>query len=216
MNPTMMIESVTAASGETPARLIETMAAVAPAAVSAEEDASPPAITPFASAVIAGARPNVEAEADRAEVQQRLLCEQQTALVLARANAEQARRVATSQRGFITLLLANMTQPCFALDEEGSVIFWNEALAAWSALPTAQATGKAVNALFCPKTGELLARHVRQFFAACQEANAEVRPVHLGPLSVFPDRAAGRLTLLPRYHLDGCMESVIILVAPTE
>lgn len=136
--------------------------------------------------------------------------ETEYALAIQRATAEQARRVAQQQRLFLDRLLTHLAQPCFVLDREARILFWNVAAEDWTRLSAAEATGSVLMELFCPQAQSRLKK---AFHAVLTETDQEAFALP-GTLALLCGATAAQLTLLPLRRIADYVELVVVLAIP--
>jgi PAS domain-containing protein len=191
--------------------------AAAPASPASEEIAAGASETARTLTAQAHVQAVTEAACLEAVSLRQQLQEAQASARLLRANAEQARRVAESLRGFHEMLLVSIAQPCFALDRSGQVIGWNPALERWSGLARTEQEYKPLDAPICSFVRNFLDRARRSLLARRKTTGSPrfPQPITLqGPLAFLPEREAEQITLLPLFRIPGTLEAVVVLLQP--
>jgi PAS domain-containing protein len=132
-----------------------------------------------------------------------------------RATAEQARRVADCLEVCHDSLLTQINQPCFTLHQDGTIQYWNPAMARWTAQAAGVVQGTSLSRLVGEETGKQIERACKLALTAI-ESSTGAQSAHVfslpGPL-LFGGVEATRLTLLPRFRVPGCVEAFLILVS---
>lgn len=148
---------------------------------------------------------------DESERLQRQLQEMRTIAAVQRANAEHARRMVACLQSFQQSLLESLAQPCYLLDNDGCVMFWNRAMADWTGISVQQAFGRPLSELASP-TGyaQLAAAHDA---ARCQGENERVDVVTATETGCFlAGRRFEQVTVLPLCRIPGTVEATFALV----
>jgi PAS domain-containing protein len=138
---------------------------------------------------------------------------EQVAHAIARANVEQGQRSADCMRDCMESLLRSLDQPCAIIDRNGAVTQWNDALSAFTKIEGDHALGKTLPALFGLDALHPLAHalRLRNSAATYMPENWSAHTL-AGPILLFAGAQAAQVTLIPRYYIPGCLESIIILV----
>lgn len=138
---------------------------------------------------------------------------EQSAHAITRAILEQGRRNTDCARDCLTSLLYHLDQPCAVIERNGAVIQWNSALAAFSGIDGQEALGKTLPELFGLQALHPLA-HALQLRNSAATYMPETWSAHTlaGPIELSSGVQAAHVTLIPRYHVPGSLESIILLL----
>lgn len=138
---------------------------------------------------------------------------EQTAHAVARANIERGRRNADCMSDCMESLLSSLDQPCAVIDRNGAVTQWNDALTAFTGITEDHALCKTLPELFGLKALHPLAHALRlRHSEATYMPETWTAHTLAGPIELVAGAQAVQVTLIPRYHIPGCLESIIVLV----
>ena len=138
-------------------------------------------------------------------------------LAVQRANAEQARRFADCSRAALMSLLLHTYQPYFLLDELGVIVQWNDAMAHWTGIASANALGAALPTIFAADSaGEIIAASLALREAGDLPSLHGEDPAFVlnGQFALRTGNSASRIVLLPVARIPGIVETVVGLVTP--
>ena len=138
---------------------------------------------------------------------------EQSAHAITRANLEQGRRNTDCARDCLASLLCHLNQPCAVIERNGTIIEWNSALVGFSGIASQEALGKTLPELFGLQALHPLA-HALRLRNSVATYMPETWSVHTlaGPIKFSSGVQSAQVTLIPRYHVPGSLESIILLI----
>ncbi|MCS6775437.1 MAG: PAS domain-containing protein [Chloroherpetonaceae bacterium] len=147
---------------------------------------------------------------------QQELQEARKQIAVQKAIAEQARRVSECQLAFQQALLEQIPQPCFVLDENGTILFWNPAMAAWSGHPGSAVHSLPLTQIADPQSASMLlnACRIARFALEHGEPSPRREAFTLPQPLTLDGKLQAEITVIPRCRIPGHVESFVVLAFP--
>lgn len=147
---------------------------------------------------------------------QQELQEARKQIAIQKAVAEQARRVSECQIAFQRVLLEQILQPCFVLDENGTILSWNPAMEAWSGHPGSAVQSLPLMQIADPQSASMLlnACRIARFALEHGEPSPRKEAFTLPHPLILDRNLQAEITVIPRCRIPGHVESFVVLVFP--
>ncbi len=139
-------------------------------------------------------------------------------LAVQRANSDQARRVSECTRLAFEALVMHCIQPCFAIDEAGTIVRWNVAMSDWTGTPEFAAIDRHISTVFAGESAveiEAAGEALREAEEAPGGVGIDSVFVLNGRLALHNGRLASRIALLPLCRVPRFVEAIFVLVTPS-